>query len=211
MIPNVIAIVYGAAMAINLEWPRIALYIDDTYKWGPIVATIVLVGFGLHLLLRHPAAQGRGARGAPRRGCGGRLICPGWAGDVPAHPAPAFMEDPFRELARRDAKAIRGGMRARVRRPRDRRRRALRRADRRRHRAWSRPRSSRSTSSSRGSPGPRFMAERRPVLAPGVAGGHPIRAGRLRRLRGERGVHRLAPGRGARTIVHRHDDRGPRG
>ena len=44
---NVIAIVYGAAMVINLEWPRVALYVDDTYKWGPIVATIVLVGFGL--------------------------------------------------------------------------------------------------------------------------------------------------------------------
>jgi amino acid transporter len=47
VILNVIAIGYGAAMALNLEWPRIALYIDDTYKWGPIVATIFLVGFGL--------------------------------------------------------------------------------------------------------------------------------------------------------------------
>ena len=72
-------------MVINLEWPRIALYIDDTYKWGPIVATIVLLGVRAHLLLRRAAAQGRGARGAPRRGCGGRLICAGWAG-VPVHP-----------------------------------------------------------------------------------------------------------------------------
>ena len=47
VIRNVIAIVYGAGMALNLEWPRIALYVDDTYKWGPIVATIFLVGFGL--------------------------------------------------------------------------------------------------------------------------------------------------------------------
>jgi urea carboxylase system permease len=47
LITNVIAIVYGAGMALNLLWPRIALYVDDTYKWGPIVATIVLVGFGL--------------------------------------------------------------------------------------------------------------------------------------------------------------------
>jgi urea carboxylase system permease len=47
VILNVIAIGYGAAMALNLEWPRTALYIDDTYKWGPIVATIALVGFGL--------------------------------------------------------------------------------------------------------------------------------------------------------------------
>jgi len=47
MITNVLAIVYGAGMAINLLWPRIALYVDDTYKWGPIIATIFLVGFGL--------------------------------------------------------------------------------------------------------------------------------------------------------------------
>jgi len=47
MITNVLAIVYGGGMAINLLWPRIELYVDDTYKWGPIVATIFLVGFGL--------------------------------------------------------------------------------------------------------------------------------------------------------------------
>ena len=44
---NVFAILYGASMIINLEWPRTALYVDDTYKWGPILATIVLVSFGL--------------------------------------------------------------------------------------------------------------------------------------------------------------------
>jgi urea carboxylase system permease len=44
---NVVAILYGASMIINLEWPRVALYVDDTYKWGPIVATIGLLGFGL--------------------------------------------------------------------------------------------------------------------------------------------------------------------
>ena len=44
---NIIGIIYGAAMVINLEWPRVALYIDDTYKWGPILVTIVLIGFGL--------------------------------------------------------------------------------------------------------------------------------------------------------------------
>jgi amino acid transporter len=44
---NIIGIVYGAAMVINLEWPRVALYIDDTYKWGPILATIVLLGVGV--------------------------------------------------------------------------------------------------------------------------------------------------------------------
>jgi urea carboxylase system permease len=44
---NVFAILYGASMILNLEWPRTALYVDDTYKWGPIVATTGLVGFGL--------------------------------------------------------------------------------------------------------------------------------------------------------------------
>jgi hypothetical protein len=47
VILNLIAIGYGASMIVNLEWPRVALYVDDTYKWGPIVATIGLVGFGL--------------------------------------------------------------------------------------------------------------------------------------------------------------------
>ena len=47
VITNVLAILYGAGMTLNLEWPRIALYVDNTYKWGPIVATIFLVGFGL--------------------------------------------------------------------------------------------------------------------------------------------------------------------
>jgi urea carboxylase system permease len=53
---NVIAIIYGAGMAINLEWPRTELYVDDTYKWGPIVATAFLIGFGLiyyNLIQRH--------------------------------------------------------------------------------------------------------------------------------------------------------------
>jgi hypothetical protein len=44
---NVIAIAYGALMAVNLLWPRVALYIDDTYKWGPIVATLFLFSVGV--------------------------------------------------------------------------------------------------------------------------------------------------------------------
>ena len=42
-----VAILYGVSMIINLMWPRVALYVDDTYKWGPIVAVTFLVGFGL--------------------------------------------------------------------------------------------------------------------------------------------------------------------
>jgi urea carboxylase system permease len=44
---NVIGIAYGALMTLNLEWPRIALYLTNTYKWGPIVATVVVVAVGL--------------------------------------------------------------------------------------------------------------------------------------------------------------------
>ena len=47
LLTNGIAVLYGVAMTINLMWPRTALYIDDTYKWGPITAVIVLVGVGL--------------------------------------------------------------------------------------------------------------------------------------------------------------------
>ena len=44
---NIIGIIYGALMVINLEWPRTALYIDDTYKWGPTTATIFLLAVGV--------------------------------------------------------------------------------------------------------------------------------------------------------------------
>ena len=44
---NLLAIVYGGGMTINLLWPRIEFYVDDTYRWGPIGGTVVLVGFGL--------------------------------------------------------------------------------------------------------------------------------------------------------------------
>ena len=44
---NAVAILYGLSMIINLMWPRVALYVDDTYKWGPIVAVAFLIGFGL--------------------------------------------------------------------------------------------------------------------------------------------------------------------
>ena len=46
--------------------------------------------------------------------------------------------------------------------------------------------------------GPRWMPERRLVLAPGVRGGHPGRAGRVCRLRRGGAFVALAPGRGAR-------------
>jgi urea carboxylase system permease len=44
---NIVGILYGAAMAINLLWPRTDIYLDDTYKWGPTTITIILLAVGL--------------------------------------------------------------------------------------------------------------------------------------------------------------------
>jgi amino acid transporter len=45
---NVVAILYGAAMIINLEWPREEFYGPLWYqKYGPITVTIVLFAIGL--------------------------------------------------------------------------------------------------------------------------------------------------------------------
>ena len=45
---NVVAILYGAAMIINLEWPREEFYGTLWYqKYGPITATIVIFALGL--------------------------------------------------------------------------------------------------------------------------------------------------------------------
>jgi urea carboxylase system permease len=47
-IVNIGAIVYGAAMVINLEWPREEFYGPLNYqKYGPIGATIIVIGVGL--------------------------------------------------------------------------------------------------------------------------------------------------------------------
>ena len=45
---NVLAIIYGAAMIVNLEWPRAAFYGPAVYqKWGPIIVTTLLIVIGL--------------------------------------------------------------------------------------------------------------------------------------------------------------------
>lgn len=45
---NLLAVLYGAAMAINLAWPRVEFYGDLWYqKWGVIIATLVVVISGL--------------------------------------------------------------------------------------------------------------------------------------------------------------------
>ena len=53
---NVFAVLYGAAMTVNLAWPRAAVYGSDHwyYQWGAIVFTAVVAAVGLgYYLLRH--------------------------------------------------------------------------------------------------------------------------------------------------------------
>jgi urea carboxylase system permease len=53
---NVLAVLYGAAMTVNLAWPRAAVYGHDHwyFQWGAVVftAVIVAVGAGLYLVRR---------------------------------------------------------------------------------------------------------------------------------------------------------------
>jgi urea carboxylase system permease len=45
---NILAIIYGASMIINLLWPRVVFYGPLWYqKWGPILITAFLIGAGL--------------------------------------------------------------------------------------------------------------------------------------------------------------------
>jgi amino acid transporter len=48
MLVNVVAVVWGVGMAINLAWPRVAVYGDPWYNtWGAFVYIGVILGFGL--------------------------------------------------------------------------------------------------------------------------------------------------------------------
>ena len=184
---NVIAIVYGAAMVINLEWPRVALYVDDTVQVGPDRRhDRASLGFGLiyyYAIQRHKGGVLEEHRA---EAVGGRLTCAGWAGVVPAHPVAACMEDLLRQLARRDAKAIRGGIALVA---------VAARAS--ASSGCSRRRSSVASRSCSASfvqlnclcawrAGPQLMAERRPVLAPAVVAGIPMALGAYARLRRRR-------------------------
>jgi amino acid transporter len=55
---NLVAVVYGAAMTVNLAWPRAAVYGSDHwyFQWGAIVFTAVIVAVGLGLYLRYRRA-----------------------------------------------------------------------------------------------------------------------------------------------------------
>jgi amino acid transporter len=52
---NGIAIAYGALMALNLIWPRSAIYGSGAYAWGGVisVAALMLVGAGYYLWRQH--------------------------------------------------------------------------------------------------------------------------------------------------------------
>ncbi|MFC1438235.1 amino acid permease [Streptacidiphilus sp. N1-10] len=54
---NIFAVLYGAAMTVNLAWPRAAVYGNDHwyFQWGAVVFTAVItaVGLGLYLLRRN--------------------------------------------------------------------------------------------------------------------------------------------------------------
>jgi hypothetical protein len=48
MLVNIVAVVWGVGMAINLAWPRVAVYGDPWYNtWGAFVYIGVILGFGL--------------------------------------------------------------------------------------------------------------------------------------------------------------------
>ncbi|MGW7006552.1 amino acid permease [Streptomyces sp. NPDC054933] len=63
---NAFAVVYGAAMTVNLAWPRAAVYGSDHwyFQWGAVVftAAIVAVGAGVYLI-RHRSAETAVPRG----------------------------------------------------------------------------------------------------------------------------------------------------
>jgi hypothetical protein len=45
---NAVAVLYGAAMTVNLAWPRSAVYGNDHwyYQWGAVVFTLVIAVVG---------------------------------------------------------------------------------------------------------------------------------------------------------------------
>ena len=80
MVTNVLAIVYGASMAVNLAWPRDYFYGTKWYQqYGPItgIATVVIVGLALYygrqqhhgtVLAEHRADMPSGMAPAPAEG-----------------------------------------------------------------------------------------------------------------------------------------------
>ncbi|MFI6444557.1 APC family permease [Kitasatospora sp. NPDC050543] len=64
LVVNIVAVVYGVAMTVNLAWPRTAIYGDDQwyFTWGAIVFTAVISAVGGLLYLRY-----RSHGGTPQR------------------------------------------------------------------------------------------------------------------------------------------------
>jgi urea carboxylase system permease len=70
ILTNVLAIIYGASMAINLAWPRDYFYGTKWYQqYGPITGVVVIVGAGL--ILYYGVQQHRGDVLAEHRADGG--------------------------------------------------------------------------------------------------------------------------------------------
>ena len=50
---NIFAVLYGAAMTVNLAWPRASVYGSDHwyFQWGAVVFLVVIVAVGTAMLL----------------------------------------------------------------------------------------------------------------------------------------------------------------
>jgi hypothetical protein len=46
MTVNIIAVGYGAFMAVNLVWPRTQIYGEGLYAWGGVFFVVVVLGIG---------------------------------------------------------------------------------------------------------------------------------------------------------------------
>ncbi|GAA1986387.1 APC family permease [Catenulispora subtropica] len=66
LLTNLVAVLYGAAMTVNLAWPRAAVYGSDHwyFQWGAIVFTTVIAAVGLGLYLRYRRTTGPTAQPA---------------------------------------------------------------------------------------------------------------------------------------------------
>lgn len=60
LLTNIVAVLYGGAMTVNLAWPRAAVYGSDHwyYQWGALVFTAVIAAVGLGLYLRYRRTTG---------------------------------------------------------------------------------------------------------------------------------------------------------
>ena len=71
MLVNIVAVVWGVGMALNLAWPREAVYGEGWYNaWGAFIYIGVILGFGL-LVVRGQGPPPHRHAGLPCRREGG--------------------------------------------------------------------------------------------------------------------------------------------